>query len=334
MGALSNDVWDVSEQDFPAAAPIETQLRFLLRFAILAPSPKNSQPWAFAVRDNQLHLMADLGRSQPVADPDRRELYISVGCALENLLVAAEHFGFHHAVSYFPQRGHPDLAATVLFQPGGQISPARAGATLDAILRRHNNTGVFRPTPVSEELRRRLEACCLEPDLGLDLTGDHLFREWIEVLTIESDRADFANPAFRIELGYWMGHGVFGVPPPRSRRGSHAASRVDLGMSVALQNHAKVESAALLGLIRTTGDGHLAHVRTGQLFERVWLTATALGVSVNPMSQTMRRPELRSVVAELIPSPGWIPQHVFRVGYSSRELEEHTPRRPVNDVML
>ena len=95
-----------------------------------------------------------------------------------------------------------------------------------------------------------------------------------------------------------------------------------------------MESAALLGLISAEGDSHLVHVRTGQLFERIWLTATAMGVSVHPMSQTMRRPELRAAVTELIPNPRWIPQHLFRVGYSARHEEHHTPRRPLEDVLL
>jgi hypothetical protein len=56
MGAPNQNVWDVSQQDFPESAAIETQLRFLLRFAILAPSPKNSQPWAFSVRDNKVFV--------------------------------------------------------------------------------------------------------------------------------------------------------------------------------------------------------------------------------------------------------------------------------------
>ena len=49
MGARNHDSWDISEQEFPEGGSIEAQLRFLLRFAILAPSPKNSQPWAFAI---------------------------------------------------------------------------------------------------------------------------------------------------------------------------------------------------------------------------------------------------------------------------------------------
>lgn len=334
MPVLTKDVWEVSEQDFPNTAPIQTQLRFLLRYAILAPSTKNSQPWVFSVQRNRVHLIADLRRGQPIADPGRRELYISLGCALENLLVAAEHFGFRHGITYFPEPGHDELVATVVFAPGGVPSHARAGAKLSAILRRHNDNGVFRDEPVPEELRRRLAACCVEPELRLNLTDDRHFRRWIDALTLEADRVEFANPAFRKELGYWIGQGVFGTPPLMARLEGLAVSKINLGEAVARQDHAIVESAALLGLICTEGDSHLAHVRAGQLFERLWLTATAMRVSVHPMSQTMRRPELRAAVGELLPSPGWTPQHLFRVGFSWREGEHHTPRRPVEDVLL
>jgi nitroreductase len=334
MPMLTKDVWEVSQRDFPDAAPLETQLRFLLRYAILAPSTKNSQPWAFSVRGNQVHIIADLRRGQLIADPDRRELYISLGCALENLLVAAEHFGLRHGVSYFPEPGNEELAVTVLFAPGGVPSYARAGATLSAIVRRHNDNSVFRGVPVPDEVRRRLMACCVESELRMNLTDDRHFRRWIEALTLQADRVEFANPAFRKELGYWIGQGVFGAPPLLAGLGRLAVSKIDLGEAVGEQDHAILESAALLGLVTASGDSHFAHLRTGQLFERVWLTATAMGVSLNPMSQTMRRPELRAAVGELLPGPGWIPQHLFRVGVSAREEERHTPRRPLEDVLL
>jgi hypothetical protein len=250
-----------------------------------------------------------------VADPDRRELYLSIGCALENLLVAAEHFGFGHGIADFPERGAPDLVATVTFETGGTPSEARAGATLAAIIQRHNDDGVFRPAPVPEQLRLRLLACCTEPDLQVLLTDDRHFRHWIDALTLEADRAEFADPAFGRELKHWIRQGVVGSPP------------------VARRDHAVVESAALLGLVCATGDGHLLHVRAGQLFERLWLTATAMGVSVNPMSQTMRHPRLRAAVGERFPSPGWTPQHLFRVGVGS-SAAQHTPRRPLDDVVV
>jgi nitroreductase len=334
MPVRRNDVWEVSEDDFPRASPIEVQLGFLLRYAILAPSVRNTQPWAFSVRGTRVHLIADMRKTQPVADPDRRELYISIGCALENLLVAAEHFGFGHGVAYFPERGAPDLVATVTFEPGGTLSEARAGATLASILVRHNDDRVFRPAPVPEWLRMRLLACCTEPDLQILLTDDRPFRQWIDALTLEADRAELSDPGFRRELKYWIGQNVFGSPPVREQLQRAASAHLDLAEHVARRDHANVESAALLGLICTTGDSHLLHVRVGQLFERLWLTATAMGVSINPMSQTMRHPRLRATVGELLPSAGWTPQHLFRVGFGWSTGEQHTPRRPVDDVVV
>jgi hypothetical protein len=334
MPAQRKDVWEVSEDDFPRASPLEAQLGFLLRYAILAPSLRNTQPWAFSVQGNRVHLFADFRKTQPVADPDRRELYLSIGCALENLLVAAEHFGLGHGIAYFSEPGAPDLVATVTFEPGGTPSQARAGATLAAILRRHNDDGVFRPAPVPEQLRLRLLACCTEPDLQVLLTDDRHFRHWIDALTREADRVEVADPAFRRELQHWMRQGVFGPPPVREQLHRAATARLDLAGPVAQRDHAIVESAPLLGLICATGDGHLLHVRAGQLFERLWLTATAMRVSVNPMSQTMRHPQLRTAVGELLPSPGWTPQHFFRVGFGSSDGAQRTPRRPLDDVVV
>jgi hypothetical protein len=334
MGTLTKDVWAVSEDDFPQGAALDTQLGFLLRYAILAPSTRNSQPWAFSIQGNRVHLIADQTRGQALADPDRRELYISLGCALENLLVAAEHFGLRHAVAYFPERRQGQLAATVTFEAGGSPTHARTGASVYAIRRRRNDNSVFRPVPVPEHLRARLTACCVEDDLRVLLTDDRHFHRWIDALTIEADRREFADPSYRRELASWIGQGVFGEPRMLARLERVAVTRLDLGESVARQDHAIVESAPLLGVICASGDGHLAHLRTGQLFERIWLTATDLGLSIHPMSQTMRHVELRSAVAELIPHPSWTPQHLFRVGFSSRHDERHTPRRPLEDVLL
>ena len=334
MAVQRSDVWEVSEDDFPRTSPLETQLGFLLRYAILAPSVRNTQPWVFSVRKNQVHLLADIRKSQPMADPGRRELYLSVGCALENLLVAAEHFGLAHATAYFPERGAPDLVATVTFKPGGRPSHVRAGATLSAILTRHNDDGVFRPAPVPEQLRLRLVACCTEPDLQILLTDDRDFRHWIDALTVEADRIELDSHGFRSELKYWIRQGVFGSPPAREQLRQAVSGQPSLREPVVQRDHANVESAALLGLICAAGDSHLLHVRAGQLFERIWLTATALGVSINPMSQTMRHRRLRAAVAELLPSPGWTPQHFFRAGFGSAEAERHTPRLPLDDVLV
>jgi nitroreductase len=334
MARLKKNVWDISPREFPRTAPIHKQLKFLLRYAILAPSTKNSQPWRFLVQGNQVQLIAALERGQPVSDPKDRELYISLGCALENLLVAAEQFGFHYGVHYLPERHHPELAATVHFAPGGKPSPERAAITLEAMLARHNDNSVFRRAAVPQALKDQLQACCVEQDLRLDLTDNHRFLDWIEELTLHADRIEFANPAFRKELGHWIGQGVFGTPQPLARLGGFAVSRIDLGEPVARQDRNIVESATLFGVISAVEDSHLTHLRAGQLFERIWLTATALGISVHPMSQTMRHSAIRLAVGALLHNQAWVPQHLFRVGYSSRRGEvRHTPRMPLGEVI-
>jgi hypothetical protein len=334
MSRFDKKIWDVSDEEFPRGAPIEQQLRFLLRYAILAPSTKNSQPWRFVVEGNRVQVLAALERRQPVADPEHRELYISLGCALENLLVAAEQFGFHFGVQYLPDRDRPDLAARVLFATGRAPVLERRGISLDTILARHNDNSVYRPVAVPAELREQLMACCVEEDLRVDLTDNQRFRGWIDELTLEADRVEFANPAFRKELGYWIGQGVFGTPQPLARLGGIAVARLNLGEPVAREDREIVESAALLGVISAVNDSHLSHLRTGQLFERIWLTATGLNVNIHPMSQTMRSPAMRRAVGDLLHNQGWIPQHLFRVGYSPKEGEvQHTPRRPLGDVL-
>jgi nitroreductase len=335
MSVQIGNVWEIAEQDFPRSGSLEHQLRFLVRYAILAPSTRNTQPWRFAVEANTVRLLADLEREQPISDPDRRELYISLGCSLENLLVAAEHFGFRHQVAYFPEYGNDEFVASIAFEPEGALAPGRAGIRLDAIARRHNDNSLFRSAPITEDVRHQLEASRIEAELRLDLTADRFFHRWVEQLTREADHLEFADPDFREELGRRIREGAFGLPKVLSRLGSLAVSRLDLGDPVARQDQKIVDSAPLLGLISATDDGHLAHVRSGQLFERLWLTATTVGVNVHPMSQTMRHPDLRSAVAELIPARGWVPQHLFRVGYSLRQGEPRyrTPRRPLEEVL-
>ena len=61
----------------------------LVRLAILAPSGHNTQPWKFKIAADNIRIYPDLTRHIPAVDFDDRELWISLGGALENLLAAA-----------------------------------------------------------------------------------------------------------------------------------------------------------------------------------------------------------------------------------------------------
>jgi hypothetical protein len=326
--------WEVYQDNFPADFPVQEQLKFLLQYAILAPSTKNTQPWRFSVAGNTVSLFADLSRWQTVADRERRELYISLGCALENLLVAGEQFGFRHEVSYFPQAANEELAAIVTFLPGGTPSIYRTGIVLASITARHTQHGPYRDEPVTEEVQRRLLHCCGAPGLRVDLTDDPDIRSRVVELNLHADEMEFADPEFRKELGYWVGQGVLGTPRPLSRVAGLLLCRLNLGRAIGKRNAALLSSAPLIGLISARTDDPTSQVGTGQALERLWLHATRIGIALQPMSQALEIPSLRAELARVIPESGWIPEQVFRIGYAMRPAEQHTPRRPLDQVLL
>lgn len=72
----------------------------LVRYATLAANGHNTQPWRFALNDSRVHILPDLSRHTPVVDPDDHHLYVSLGCAAENFLIAAAAHGRPGAVRF------------------------------------------------------------------------------------------------------------------------------------------------------------------------------------------------------------------------------------------
>ena len=85
----------------------------LVRAAILASNPHNSQPWLFHVTDSRIDLFADPQRNIGAIDPYLREMYIGIGCALENLLLAAAANGYAPQVTLLPDTANPAHAARI-----------------------------------------------------------------------------------------------------------------------------------------------------------------------------------------------------------------------------
>lgn len=80
--------WQIDSADYPIDGSLADQIRFILCYAILAPSSHNTEPWKFRLRGDRVDVLLDFSRWLKVADDDQRELHISVGCALENLLIS------------------------------------------------------------------------------------------------------------------------------------------------------------------------------------------------------------------------------------------------------
>lgn len=325
--------WQINEQDFPRKGSSIEKLEFLLRYAILAPSSHNTQPWKFSIGENEIQVFADNDRWMRVTDPDQRELLISVGCALENLLIAAEHFGYGYQVTYFPEPDKEDLVAAIKFLPRNKLSLSRDPALFGTIPLRHTNYNACEERPVPGEDMQRLQNCCVEENILLYMTGDLETRQKVNELVIRADMIQYSDPSYRKELGYWIGKGVFGNSWLVSRLGQLAFTYINRSKKQAREDSEMLMSSPVLAFLGSKVNDKISWVRIGQVFERICLMATALGIRVQPMSQIVEVPSLRSELKKLIPSFNAFIQHFFRMGYAEPE-KEHTPRRPLEEVLI
>jgi nitroreductase len=322
------DPRDVRAEEFPKEGTNRERLAFLLRYAILAPSVHNSQPWKFSIDRDRIGVFADRTRWLKAADPDRRDFHLSLGCALENLLVAARHFGYSPEVSHFPRPASPNLAALVNLPPATR-APAPTSGPLDLIARRHTSYRKYTAGLLTPGLLEALDGACAAGEATLFRETDPGIKHAVAELLRRAAAEQFADTAFRDEVGEWTGRGEYGIARPRFRFGRWGVQQVEEFMEHEVELFAR---APLVGALLSRQDDPAAQLRTGQALERVWLVAERWGLSLRPASALCAVPAVRKELARVVGAGDSHVQHVFRLGFSEAE-KARTGRRPVDEVI-
>ena len=113
MGSMED--YDASVSTTRTALPQHPEIRDLIRYATLAASGHNTQPWRFRVGEGQIAVLPDLARRTPIVDPDDHHLFASLGCASENLALASGARGHPGTITFDPANGG---AVVFLYGPG------------------------------------------------------------------------------------------------------------------------------------------------------------------------------------------------------------------------
>lgn len=320
------------EDSFPRHGTDGERLAYLARYAVLAPSSHNSQPWRLVVGAEHVDVYADLTRWLPVADADRRELHISIGCAIENLLVAAAHFGESYHLELFPDAGRDDLIARIRLTHEGVTTMPPSGL-FEAIPRRRTNHHLFMPTAVPAALIERLCSACKEPGVHVHVISSEAPKSAVQKMVVAGTRKEFVDPAFRRELGEWVGRGVFGTPRALAPLARLAVTHIDMGAVMARKDAARFESAPAIVIVASESDDPAAQVTAGRVVERFWLAAVDAGLSLQPVSQPLQVAEVRRHLRDVLDIPEPWPQHLFRMGYATGE-DRRRPQRDVEDTVI
>lgn len=339
MFDLTTNPRTVCETDFPTSGTSADQLRFLLNYAVLAPSEYNTQPWLFHVQTNRVDLYADRSRQLSTVDPDDRELTISCGAAFLNLRIALRHFGYREEVEIYAHPNPPNHFARLRLARKHQGTPEEH-QLFSAIPKRHTNRLAFEPREVPLSLLSMFEQMAGYEATQFFAIQDEAMRYAVTDLIAEGDRLQWAEKPFRHELATWVRHGdehTDGLPVSAHAKGSGAAAispfivrTVNMGNGEAAKDRQLAASSPVLAVLSTYTDTWSDWFATGQAVERILLRACAEGVQASFMNQPIEVPALRAALQNSI-NQGGFPQLVLRLGYGPEVPA--TPRRSVSEVL-
>lgn len=334
--------WLVSKHEFPKEGTPAEKLTFFARYAILAPSPYNTQPWMFDIKGDTISVYADRRHALPVTDPDDRGLIIAVSAAFYNLKLAIRCFGYEEETTYLPDRNTESLIAQVKL--GDYIGESLASdidrKRFDEITAFEYSHGKLVDKPVSEEDLEALKEAVISEDAWLYVC-DETDKNNILNLTIEADQIQFANKNFRREYAIWTdkrransgdGHVAHAKPfseamntftPTLLRR--FAGEDGQVADAVAMK-----KDVPLLVIIGAVKGGAQERVMTGQALMKLCLTAASHGLCVTPLNQICEVPELRLRLHDEINQQGRA-HLLLRIGYGGKP--HLCPRRNLSSML-
>jgi nitroreductase len=338
----------------------------LVRAAILAASPHNTQPWLFKVTNSSIELYIDTQRNTGSLDPYLREEHIGMGCALENLTLAAAVNGYQATVTLLPGKlgpipaePTPKLVARVDLAPGKH----EESELYDAIPRRHTNRSAYLPQkpipPAFIDALSRLADD--ETDVRIFLFTAEAERKKIAEISSAANAEIYSDPEVKRGSDRWirihwnevqkfrdgLSVDVIGLPPTAIA----IAKIVPLWMLRWFASRTPKNtysdlmlSAHLIGIIAVHDRYDQEHcLRAGRMWQRAHLLATARGLAGRPCNEAVemidhekalgKQARRAGMLGELLADPAWQPTFLFYMGTPTLTARA-SPRRPVEKVVL
>ena len=335
MGSMND--YDATGAQIRSGLSAQPKLADLIRYATLAPNGHNTQPWRFRLGDGRIDILPDYSRRTPVVDPDDHHLFVSLGGAAENLMLAGA------------SRGRP---GEIAFDPGGSgglifsygEGPPVGSALFDAIPIRQSTRADYDGRPVSATDLSLLAAAARLPGVDVILITDRPQIARLRDLVIRGNTAQLADAAFVRELKAWIrfnphqaletGDGLFSVASGNPTLPTWLGSAMfDATFKTKAENDkyaSQLDTSAGVAVFVGEREDKDHWSRVGRSSQRFALQATGLGLKCSYINQPVEVAALRPELASLVGVAGRRPDLVMRFGYGP--MLPYSARRPARAV--
>lgn len=319
------------------AAPLHKHIE-LVRNATLAASSHNTQPWRFIIRAASISILPDFQRRCPEVDPDDHHLYASLGCATENLVLAAQAVGLACHVSY--------QAATSGIQVDLETGPPVRSQRFEAIPERQCCRAKFDGTGLTAAQLHRLDDASRGEGVSAMFLTEPRQKEQIAEYVAAGNAVQFGDARWAAEMKKWIrfnarearrtGDGLYGatlgIPevPRWLGRGMMRFAASARGQSD--KDRAHIHSSGAIAVLFSAGDDKQHWIEAGRSYERLALEASALGLSTAFINQPVEVAAIRSQLASHLGIGRARPDLIVRLGRGPKM--PRSLRRPVEQVLI
>lgn len=312
--------------------------RELVRCATLAPSSHNTQCWRFGITESAITIAPDFSRRCPAVDPHDHHLFVSLGCAAENLVQAALAHGLAARVQ-LPAAAPGTIE--IALEPTTPLTTALAAVMAERQCTRTDFDG--RPL-YAHELSLLAAASSGTGVRALLITTQQDIENLLELI-VQGNSAQFADAAFMAELKSWIRFSDAEALRTRdglhSRTSGHGSVPQWLGNAMfPLVFREGAENDKLAQQVRSSGglvvfisqaDDTAHRIEVGRCYQRFALQATALGIRNAMLNQAVEVPAVRQALTAHLGLTTERPDLVVRFGRAP--LAPRSLRRAVAAVL-
>lgn len=331
--------------------PVGELLEHLVGWAILAPNSHNVQPWRFMVNatSSAIQICADPQFVLPASDKLGRQAYISIGCALENLICAAGSYGLDFNVEYllgYPVYPEPIVNVRV-------IVTEKCGKSINREMfelmksRRMNRSKHDPAREIPQLLLDEARNFAETSGLVLDSLTDTATRFAIAEAQYLADRTVILRNDFRNELARFLlpnntelprgmpGH-TFGLNDKMALRVHEELKKSgpfdpDLAYGFAVSGRDGLRSSPAIIVISVKEDAPPWWVMAGRALQRIALLAEKNGIGL-AVHAALVEVEMFNKMLKLRLRREERPTVLCRIGYTIEE-RLHSPRTAVHDIL-